>query len=145
MNNTISAAYYSYALTKDGSVIRSRGDRTGAGIVTISARERRFHALTRDGKVIGWGYNTYSPPGNNFVAISAGYERSLALTRDGRVVGWGWSLEGHFHCPPGNNFVAISAGEDHWLALTRDGKIVGWGYNMGGALFNKVRYIIIFY
>ena len=53
MNNTISTAYYSYALTKDGSVIRSGDDRTGAGI------EYHCAALTKDGNIVEWGW---TPP-----------------------------------------------------------------------------------
>ena len=82
----------------------------GKKVVAVAAGSAHSLALTADGQVFGWGYNTYgnlgdgtntqrtSPVavdrtgvlnGKTVVAIAAGYDLGLALTSEGRVVAWG--------------------------------------------------------
>ncbi len=88
-------------------------DGTGAlgGIVQVAAGFNHTLALSADGKVYAWGWNSYGETGRgtaqtqeavpatvkladgselgNIVQIVAGYHYSLALAADGRVYAWG--------------------------------------------------------
>ncbi|NBP02997.1 MAG: hypothetical protein EBU90_23370, partial [Proteobacteria bacterium] len=98
-----------------------------------------FHslALLKDGRVTGWGDNTYGQTnipvgiGNNATGISAGLYHSLALLKDGRVTGWGWNnyFETTIPAGIGTNATGIAAGYGHSLALLKDGSVTGWGRN----------------
>ncbi|HXJ61849.1 MAG TPA: chitobiase/beta-hexosaminidase C-terminal domain-containing protein, partial [Verrucomicrobiae bacterium] len=104
--------------------------------VSLAAGQSHGLALLADGRVVGWGDNTYgkataSPGLVSVIAISAGAWHSLALKGDGRVVAWGQTDYGQTSVPPGlSNVVAIAAGGHHNLALTSSGKVVAWGYNL---------------
>ena len=88
-------------------------DGTGAlgGIVQVAAGFNHTLALSGDGKVYAWGWNSYGETGRgtaqtqemlpatvklvdgtelgNIVQVVAGYHYSLALAADGRVYAWG--------------------------------------------------------
>ncbi len=118
-------------------------------VVSVCAGESHGLALSRDGRVFGWGWNAdgqaIGTPGKeiqnaaglvaiggsvltNVAAISAGAQYSLALLRDGTVVGWGTNYYNAEKVPADlTNITAISAGWTHSLALKSDGTIVGWG------------------
>ena len=100
--------------------------------VAIAAGEVHTLALTKEGRVIAWGNNSYGqtnvPAGlSNVVAVSVAGSNNLALTADGTVVGWG----GNIFCPtntvpPGlTNMIAI-AGGGVGFALKTDGVVVSW-------------------
>ncbi len=62
-------------------------------------------ALTTDGRVLAWGWNTAGqrdvPALQDVVQLAAGWEHSLALTAHGRVVVWGRNDEGQCDVPVG--------------------------------------------
>jgi alpha-tubulin suppressor-like RCC1 family protein len=117
--------------------------------VAVSAGEAFGLALMRDGRVLGWGSdsfgeatgvksdsryssNGYVTVGNrelsNVVAVAAGRLHGVALKSDGTVVAWGRYNEGDATPPAGlSNVVAIAAGDSASLAVRRDGTVVGWG------------------
>lgn len=111
-----------------------------SNIVAVAAGDAHSLALTADGRVVGWGDNSFgqaTPPValRHVVAISAGVQYSLALTQDGRVVAWGRDWGGTLNVPSGlSNVVAIAAGWVQNLALTAEGRVVLWPNNMGGPL-----------
>jgi hypothetical protein len=99
-------------------------------------------ALTRDGKVLSWGWNYYGqtnvPTGiSNAVMIAAGYYHSVALLTNGSVVAWGlnsypWPLA---QVPSGlTNATVISALSTHTMALRSNGTVVVWGYDQGSGV-----------
>ena len=106
--------------------------------VAVAAGVEDSLALTRDGAVIGWGYNGYGqvsiPAGlSNVVRLAAGYYHSLALKSDGTVVAWGYGADGETNVPAGlGNVVSIASGYYHSLALVADGTVVAWGGNGSG-------------
>ena len=89
-------------------------------------------ALTTDGVVTAWGYDSAGQAdvpavltGKRVLAIAAGGDESLALTSDGVVVAWGAETA----IPAAlrhQRVVAIAAGWANNLALTADGAVVGW-------------------
>jgi sulfatase-modifying factor enzyme 1/Regulator of Chromosome Condensation (RCC1) repeat protein len=115
-------------------------------VVAISGGGFHSLALTRDGRVWGWGAGTSNTRANNefgqsmvppeldhIVAISAGWYHSLALRQDGRVIGWGADSYGQTDSPADlTNAVAIAAGSWHSVALTSDGLVRAWGRNHYG-------------
>jgi alpha-tubulin suppressor-like RCC1 family protein len=109
-------------------------------ILTLASSGAVKLALTKDGRVFGWGTNdrgqaigvrttNYTAHGfvmigghvlNEVTAIAAGRDTNLALKRDGTVVGWGREgIASEATIPEGlSNVVAIAAGPDYCLAIT---------------------------
>lgn len=136
------------ALKNDGSVIDwgLRGmDRESdqlkalTNITAIASSGATSFALTRDGKVFGWGINEWGqttgvPTTNslasgfvsingellsNVLSITAGENSSLALKKDGTVVLWGNNTARLPKVPNGlSNVVAIATGDYFSLAIT---------------------------
>jgi len=93
-------------------------------------------ALTRDGRVVSWGFMAQStvpaalPP---VVAIAAGDEFSAALKQDGTVAAWGANTSGQTTVPAGlTGVTGIACGGRHVLALKQDGTVAAWGDNASG-------------
>jgi alpha-tubulin suppressor-like RCC1 family protein len=138
-------------LQTDGSVkeiYRGIYDESGAlprewtNIVAIAAGGAATLALTRDGRVFGWGANDRGQatgvPTTNYIAsgyvtiggqsltdvkaIAAGVDVNVALKRDGTVVAWGGN--GKATIPEGlSNVVAIAVGIDYCLAITTNSTV----------------------
>jgi alpha-tubulin suppressor-like RCC1 family protein len=113
------------------------GDLTSAISIAGSSSASRSGdlALTADGSVLAWGYDssqTIAPPGlTNVVAISAGGYENLALRVDGQVIGWDFTDGGpDFGGLAGlSDIVAVAAGATHNLALRANGEVIAWGFN----------------
>ena len=133
-----------------------------ADVQTVSAGRGHSTALTRNGKVFAWGYNSSGQLGDgtrryrstpvavpgleDVISISAAGYHSMALTRDGKVFAWGYN--GNLQLGDGTredrltpvavpgleDVICISAGGGHSMALTRDGNVFAWGYNEYGQL-----------
>lgn len=120
-------------------------------------------ALTREGQVYSWGYNSFGEVGNGredntliptlitlkfrIIDIACGSHHSLALTDTGKVYGWGHNDNGQVgHILSGctasiidlplthNKVVSISCGHNHSMAITNYGEVYGWGDNGVGQL-----------
>lgn len=119
-------------------------------------------AIDKNGRVWGWGSNTFGGLGDNsttsrftpvsvlggtktFCQISAGGSHSLAIDKNGRAWGWGNNTEGQLgdnsttprFTPVSilnttNTFCAISAGTFHSLSINKNGRAWGWGNNAFG-------------
>jgi len=145
--NLAAGAYFSLALTTDGTVLgwgdNSFGQTTIpaglTGVAAIAAGAGHSLALQANGTVMGWGDNscgqTNLPRGlTNMAAIAAGGAYSLALHSNGTVAGWGDNSFGQTNIPTGlSNVAAVAAGADHSLALTESGAVLGWGAGSPGS------------
>ncbi len=133
-----------------------------AGVVAISTGSEHVLALTGDGSVWSWGYNSKGELGDGttqrrneprrvdglsgVVAIAAGYTFSLALKADGTVWAWGSNETGQLgdgstiarHVPGAvsglGGVTAIAAGGYHAFAVKAGGELWGWGNNNAGEL-----------
>jgi alpha-tubulin suppressor-like RCC1 family protein len=90
-------------------------------------------ALHLDGRVLGWGHNTYGQliaPPISFAAIAAGWNYSLGLDHAGNIYHWGFagfpapsttippaSTRGQLSDVPSGLFKSISAGSTHASAV----------------------------
>jgi alpha-tubulin suppressor-like RCC1 family protein len=106
-----------------------------SNIIAISCGDMHNLALSRDGRVYGWGRNGYGeatgiPSTNspffsdgwvshggkevtNVVAIAGGTEYSLGIRFDGTLVNWGYTNNRAFPLPLGlTNAVAVASGFD---------------------------------
>lgn len=172
--------YHSLALRNDGTVLAwgansygQSGNNDAAvtkqatpaavpGLTNVTALAAGWgHSLALDGngRVWGWGSNTYRQLGvvsgdtsvyrpvaltglPRIQAVAAGGYHSLALAADGTVWAWGQNLRGQLgmqgasDAPPApipglGKVRAIAAGYQHSLALTEDGGVWAWGEAMG--------------
>jgi alpha-tubulin suppressor-like RCC1 family protein len=123
-------------------------------IQAVAASHNHALALTRDGRVWGWGDNSYGKLGSvssqpltpalivgveNVAAVAVGGDYSLVLKQDGTVWAWGanWfgtlgdGTEVHRSSPMAiaelSDIIAISAIGGPNLALKRDGTVWAWG------------------
>jgi alpha-tubulin suppressor-like RCC1 family protein len=138
--------WHDAVILRDGTVLEQLSDGeiriplSGSNFVAVTSGYNHGLALTRDGAVYGWGYNSGGQatgvptwagsrqssgivvidgsPLTNAIAISAGQEYSLALKIDGTVVAWG--NKRFYRDVPANlkGVVAISAGDGFCLAIT---------------------------
>ena len=138
--------------------------RQGFYLVTgdLAAGDTHLLTLASDGRVRGWGGNSYGQLGDgtttvrstptlipgltNVVAVAAGESHSLALKNDGSVWAWGLNAHGQLgngtytgslvpQAVPGlSGVVRISAGQRHSLAVKADGSAWAWGDNSNGQL-----------
>lgn len=105
--------------------------------VAIACGSGHMLALTSEGRVVGWGDNTYGqidiPVGlSNIVAISAYSSNSLALTTSGELVSWGNECSTN-PLPPFpaylTNIIGIAGGSTSGFGLGADGSYFTWGCN----------------
>ncbi|MES2922712.1 MAG: HYR domain-containing protein [Verrucomicrobiota bacterium] len=106
--------------SSDTVAVDTNGVLAGKSLVAIAAGNRHNLALSSDGRVYGWGANTFGALGNNvwgdssvpvavdisgvlatktLAGIAAGYNFSLAVSSDGKVFSWGSNVYGQL----GNN------------------------------------------
>jgi alpha-tubulin suppressor-like RCC1 family protein len=95
-----------------------------SGIVAIAADGRTELALTRDGRVLAWGANTYGMLGDG-----TRQNRSLPVPVRG--------LDG---AEALNDVTRIAVGGQHGLALLKDGRVAAWGHNDLGQLGDGSRH-----
>jgi alpha-tubulin suppressor-like RCC1 family protein len=88
---------------------------TDQPVVSVVCGDSHSVALTEDGGVYAWGYNSYGQLGNSANTTSKVPVAVSAL---------------------GSKAVAVAAGADFSLALTEAGKVYAWGYNLFGQLGN---------
>lgn len=94
------------------------------GIVSVSAGRLFSMALTADGKVYAWGWNSDGQTGRGTRSTSEPLPALVRKNDDGAEL---------------SNIVAISAGHAFGLALTADGKVYAWGQNSYGNLGQGAR------
>ena len=131
-------------------------------VTEVARGENHTIALTVDGTVWAWGFNSSGQLGNNsttvslvpvpvaglgnVVAVSGGQNHTLALKADGTVWSWGansWGQLGNNSTVSSrvpvpvaglNNVIAVSGGFLHSLALKSDGTVWAWGQGLNGRL-----------
>lgn len=123
----VDASAGSMALKRDGTVVQISDEHELNGRVLLSnalaiCGGRDGLALTKDGKVLGWGAAADVPAGlTNVVAIAGGPRHNLALKRDGTVSMWGGYRVNQLAVPPGlSNVAAIAVGMNFFLAITNN-------------------------
>lgn len=134
------------------------------GEATTGVNEDVSMALTFDGKVYTWGYNSFGQLGIGNVStkflpqlvtaltlpavqISTGGNHATALLEDGTLWTWGFNGDGElgdgtttYRTLPVlisaglSKTVDIVAGPHHTLAFAGDTSLRAWGYNAGGQL-----------
>lgn len=107
-----SAAYPNQAKDPSGNGVLSN-------IVSVSSGGGFTLALSADGKVYGWGWNTHGETGRGTSTNPEVLPATVKLISDNSDL---------------SDIVAISAGYNFSLALTKDGKVYAWGDNSYGAL-----------
>ncbi|MEI8081786.1 MAG: hypothetical protein WCI74_08080, partial [Actinomycetes bacterium] len=138
--------------------------RIGVGVDWVAATAGGYHglAVSRDGRLWGWGWNEHGQVGDgaavnrlsptpvgvatDWRAISSGSEHSLALKSDGSLWAWGSNELGQVgdgtttnrsapvRIGAGGDWGAVSAGGYHSLATRTDGSLWAWGWNGYGRL-----------
>jgi len=109
-------------------------------IKEVSAGDVHTLVVLNDGRITGWGNNTFGAIniptgiGTNASGVSTRRSHSLAILNNGRVTGWGTNSWGQITIPTGIGTGAsqVSAGGFHSLALLKDGRVTGWGRNEFG-------------
>lgn len=96
--------------------VNTDGVLAGKTVVALTAGVWHNLALTSDGMVVAWGYNSSSQLGTNDMPNS----KVPVLTAPAALAG--------------KTIVALAAGFYHSMALTSDGKILAWGSNSDGQL-----------
>jgi alpha-tubulin suppressor-like RCC1 family protein len=133
----------------------------------IDAGASHSIAISKNGRVFGWGLNSSGQLGDDsvtqrltpvsvfgaaktFCTISGSDSHSLAIDKNGRAWAWGTNTLGQL----GDNsatsrrtpirvlgdiktFCQISAATQHSLAIDKNGSAWGWGYNRFGRLGNN--------
>ncbi len=123
------------------------------------------HSLAiSNGRLFGWGYNTFgqiangsagdseqnpvpSPSEKSFVLLAGSENNSYALTRDGQVWASGDNRQGQLGEIAGvfrvvatpialQNLMSLAAGSDHTVVLKENGEVWGWGSNQYGQVGN---------
>lgn len=145
-------------------VICNSGEFAGKCILKLSAGSSHSLALTADGRIKGWGNNTYGQAGaggnpagpldgKTVASVSAGSNHSLAVCSDGTAYAWGQNFAGmlgngsttNSSVPvpvypggalAGRSLTSVAAGTNHSLALSSDGRVFSWGFNVSGRLGN---------
>jgi alpha-tubulin suppressor-like RCC1 family protein len=134
----------------------------------IAAGSRHVLGLTKQGTLVGWGYNAYGQLGTGDLrssttptpvlglssvrAVQAGLYHTVALREDGTVLTWGANNVGQlgdFRRGKSYNLpipvrglpkiIAISARDNHTVAVDADGYVWGWGDVAYGAYPEPVR------
>ena len=108
--------------TSDGVVpmpVVASGDLAGKFVVAIAAGNSHSLALTADGKLYAWGYNTYGQLGDG---TTTNQSVPVAVATGGVLAG--------------KSLSAIAASDSSSFAITSDGQVAAWGYNSSGQLGN---------
>ncbi|EFO79638.1 regulator of chromosome condensation RCC1 [Oscillochloris trichoides DG-6] len=130
-----------------------------SGVAAIAAGGSHTCALSTEGGVTCWGWNTYDQLGDGtrtnhntpvqveglssgVAAIAAGYAHTCALITSGEVTCWGWNWYGQLgdgtttqRMTPvvvnglSSEVAAIVAGYAHTCALSTGGGVTCWGWN----------------
>ncbi|MEW2626397.1 hypothetical protein, partial [Streptomyces sp. NPDC048106] len=127
--------YHNLVLTPDGRVLAwgynrdgevgdgTTTDRTtpvytdlpaGTTVTAMAGGGQHSLALTSDGRVLAWGYNSSGGLGDGTTTNS--------------------STPVEVHLPAGTTVTALAGGGYHSLALTSEGRVLAWGYNVFGQL-----------
>ncbi len=102
------------------AIVDTNGVLKGKKIIKIAAGSSHSLALTDDGKVYAWGWNSYGQLGNNSHADNY---TPVEVVSSGEMYG--------------KRIIDIAAGDDFSLALASDGSIFAWGNNDHGQLGNN--------
>ena len=102
-----------------GQVRAVNGSGALGNVVAISAGWNWSAALTADGKVVTWGFNSSARTGQGVTTSTVDVPGYVLRDGDGVAI---------------SDIVAISAGYNFGLALTSAGQVYGWGDNSYGQL-----------
>ena len=100
--------------------VNTSGVLSGKIVTSIAAGNGHSLALTSDGMVISWGFNSSGQLGNNDTVDSW---VPVAVNTTGALAG--------------KTVTSIAASSNHSLALTSEGNVYAWGYNGLGMLGNN--------
>lgn len=134
---------------------------TASKVVSISLRNERGAAVTKNGDLYCWGSNSDGQIGNgstenqyvpvkvlgDVASVSLGESHSAAITADGDLYCWGDNFGGQIGNDTTENqttpvkimekVVSVSLGYHHSAAITTNGDLYCWGYNAHGEVGNK--------
>ncbi|TVP85557.1 MAG: hypothetical protein EA375_04305 [Acholeplasmataceae bacterium] len=92
----------------------------GEAVIALSFGETHAAALTSQGHLLTWGYNTYGQLGDG----TTNGRRSPA------------DITSHFNLQAGETIIQVSLGSQHSAALTSQGRVFTWGVSWSGRLGN---------
>jgi len=101
------------------------GDNPSNKIIAVAAGSDYSIALTEDGSVYTWGYNSNGQLGDGSTT-----QRNTPV----RVLKGEYAGTTYLGDNPSNKIIAVALGYAHSIALAEDGSVYTWGYNYSGQL-----------
>jgi len=161
---SLASCYNQYGFVVTLEQLEQEAKEFGGGVNAISAGTNRSFAITADGGLWAWGYNSYYQLGDgtsvhrtrptrimdDVIAVSSSsfHGGTTAITSDGGL--WTWGMIPIERLADGtvmdtlqrtdvpvramNDIIYVSAGAGHIMAINTDGELWTWGANANGRL-----------